>query len=159
MLRENFICIRISRVKKGRVVRNEKEGKDNMRKIFIAIVTVLCTSGASWALTGTTACIVYQCGDGYFADNGFYDYNSGQTVYTKCTKCPGKTLANGGAARVRTWELYVRYLDEGGGGVLMRSLPPMKPLERSACYISSYDNQTFQDNTGKWQYYGGGCKY
>lgn len=157
MLRENFICIRISRVKKGRVVRNEKEGKDNMRKIFIAIVAVLCTSGASWAANNTTACIVYQCNNGYFADNSFYDYKSGQTVYTKCTKCPGKTLADGGAAKVRTWKLYIRFIE--GGGILTRSLPPGKPLERSACYISPYDNQTFQDNTGKWRYADGDCTY
>lgn len=133
---------------------NEKEGKDKMRKIFIAIATVLCASGASWA-ANTTACIVYQCHDGYFAEKGFYDYNSGKTVYTKCTKCPGKTLANGGAARVRTWRLIVSPTGSG----LIKIVPPGEPLAQSACYISQHDYQTFQDNTGKWQYSGGDCKY
>lgn len=123
-----------------------------MRKIFIAIVTVLCASGASYAAE-TTACIVYQCNDGYFAENHFYDYKSGKTVYTNCTKCPGKTMANGDAARVRTWSLTV------SSSGLMKSAPPKKPLEQSACYISPYDYQTFQDNTGQWQYYGGNCNY
>lgn len=134
---------------------NEKEGKDNMRKIFIAIVTVLCASGASWAAAGTTACIVYQCNDGYFADNSFYDYRSKTTVYTKCTKCPGKTLANGGAAKVRTWKLLVSPTGSG----LMKIVPPKKPLAQSACYISPYDNQTFKDDTGKWQYPSDNCTY
>ena len=128
-----------------------------MRKIFIAMVTVLCASGASYA-ADTTACIVYQCNNGYFAENSFYDYKSGQTVYTKCTKCPGKTLADGGAARVRTWKLLVQVIGDNGG-LLMRSLPPGKPLTQSACYISPRDNQTFQDNTGKWQYADGDCTY
>lgn len=123
-----------------------------MRKIFTAIVAVLCVSGASYA-ADTTACIVYQCNDGYFAENGFYDYFSKKTVYTKCTKCPGKTLANGGAAKVRTW----RVLASSNGQ--MKITAPGEPLGQSACYISQYDNQTFQDNTGKWQYSGGDCKY
>ncbi len=127
-----------------------------MKKFIVCGFAILLAAGGANAST-VTRCVVRQCADGYFATEGFMDYMSGETMYTKCTKCPGKMLANGGTAKVRTWELYLS--GSPHTELTITSVEPNEPLLEEACYISQYDNQTFKDSTGNWQYSGGDCKY
>ena len=130
-----------------------------MKKIIIAIFAILCVPCVTHAYDAVKICAILQCNDGFYADADSVrndDYNR-VSYYTKCTKCPGKTLANGGAARVRTWQ--VDLIGSPHTGLTLKPIAPNKPLFRSACYISQYDNQTFKDSTGNWQYSGGDRKY
>ncbi|HBS76270.1 MAG TPA: hypothetical protein DEA31_00190 [Alphaproteobacteria bacterium] len=127
-----------------------------MKKFIVCGFAILLAAGGANAST-VTRCVVRQCADGYFATEGFMDYKSGETMYTKCTKCPGKMLASGGTAKVRTWQADV--IGSPHTGLTLKPVAPNEPLLEGACYISPYDYQTFKDSTGNWQYSGGDCKY
>lgn len=130
-----------------------------MKKIIIAIFAILCVPCVTHAYDAVKICAILQCNDGFYADEDSVrndNYNR-VSYYTKCAKCPSKTLANGGAAKVRTWSVDV--IGSPHTGLTLKPIAPNKPLLRSACYISQYDNQTFKDSTGNWQYSGGDCKY
>lgn len=130
--------------------------------IIMSIMVALCIPNAAHsAVRPVEKCVVYQCDDGYFADGAFVGYltsylGTGKTAtfYSSCTQCPAPTRANGDAAVIRTWNLYVSY------GGTKKSVPPQKPLLKSACYISPHDNQTFKDSTGcKYEINDGNCMY
>lgn len=134
-----------------------KGGKESMKKIIIAIFAILCVPCVTHAYEQVKICAILQCNDGFYAENVRNDNYNRVSYYTKCTKCPGKTLADGGAAKVRTWSVDI--IGSPHTGLTLKPIAPNKPLFRSACYISQYDNQTFKDSTGNWQYSGGDCKY
>lgn len=130
--------------------------------VIMSIMVALCMPNFAYsAARPVEKCVVYQCDDGYFADGSFtgylsYSLSSGDkaTFYSSCTQCPAPTRANGDAAVIRTWKLFVT-----SGGV-KKSAPPKEPLPKSACYISPHDNQTFKDSTGcKYEINDGNCMY